>query len=291
MKHKAGFVNIIGNPNVGKSTLMNLLVGEPMAIATAKAQTTRHRLLGMVNDEKYQIVFSDTPGILDPSYKLHENMMKYVFDSLKDADVLLFMTEAKEQLPRNQEIWDKIQKVEVPMLVLINKIDLSDQSKLEKLVEFWHEKLPKAEIIPISALHGFNTDFILPKIVEYLPESPPYYDKEDLTDRPLRFFITELIREQILLNYDKEIPYSVEVEILGYKENEDHDDIQVVINVERNTQKGIIIGHQGQALKRVIRGAQKNMEKFLHKKVKLDVNVKVDNNWRNKETKLKRYGY
>ncbi len=289
--HKAGFVNIVGNPNVGKSTLMNLLVGENLSITTYKAQTTRHRIMGIVNTEESQIVFSDTPGVLKPNYKLQESMLAFSESALVDADVLLYMTDVVEKPDKNSDFLDKVAKMEVPVLVLINKIDLTDQENLEKLVEIWHEKLPKAEIIPISAKNKFGVEMILKRVNELIPESPPYFDKDQLTDKPARFFVAETIREKILLHYDKEIPYSVEVVVEQFKENRKRILINTVIYVERESQKGILIGRQGQALKRVAIEARKDLEKFFGKKIFMEIFVKVDKDWRSSDLKLKNFGY
>jgi GTP-binding protein Era len=289
--HKAGFVNIVGNPNVGKSTLMNLLVGENLSITTYKAQTTRHRIMGIVNTEESQIVFSDTPGVLKPNYKLQESMLAFSESALVDADVLLYMTDVVEKPDKNSDFLDKVAKMEVPVLVLINKIDLTDQENLEKLVEIWHEKLPKAEIIPISAKNKFGVEMILKRVNELIPESPPYFDKDQLTDKPARFFVAETIREKILLHYDKEIPYSVEVVVEQFKENRKRILINTVIYVERESQKGILIGRQGQALKRVAIEARKDLEKFFGKKIFMEIFVKVDKDWRSSDFKLKNFGY
>jgi len=289
--HKAGFVNIVGNPNVGKSTLMNLLVGDNLSITTYKAQTTRHRIMGIVNTEESQIVFSDTPGVLKPNYKLQESMLAFSESALVDADVLLYMTDVVEKPDKNSDFLDKVAKMEVPVLVLINKIDLTDQESLEKLVEIWHEKLPKAEIIPISAKNKFGVEMILKRVNELIPESPPYFDKDQLTDKPARFFVAETIREKILLHYDKEIPYSVEVVVEQFKENRKRILINTVIYVERESQKGILIGHQGQALKRVAIEARKDLEKFFGKKIFMEIFVKVDKDWRSSDFKLKNFGY
>lgn len=291
MQHKSGFVNIIGSPNVGKSTLMNQLVGERLSIITSKAQTTRHRILGIVNDENYQIVFSDTPGVLDPHYKLHENMMNFVNSALKDADVILFMTDIFESDMNHAETLKRIQKTSIPVLVLLNKIDLGTPEILEEKVNLWAEKLPAAEILPISALENFNVSLIWDKILEYLPENPPYYNKEELTDRPMRFFISEMIREKIFLNYKKEIPYSTQVEVEEFKENEKYIHIRAIIYVERKTQKGIIIGHQGSKIKQVGIEARQDIEQFVGKHVHLELHVKVDKDWRQSENKLEKYGY
>lgn len=289
--HKAGFVNIVGNPNVGKSTLMNLLVGENLSITTYKAQTTRHRIMGIVNTEESQIVFSDTPGVLKPNYKLQESMLAFSESALVDADVLLYMTDVVEKPDKNSDFLDKVAKMEVPVLVLINKIDLTDQENLEKLVEIWHEKLPKAEIIPISAKNKFGVEMILKRVNELIPESPPYFDKDQLTDKPARFFVAETIREKILLHYDKEIPYSVEVVVEQFNENRKRILINTVIYVERESQKGILIGRQGQALKRVAIEARKDLEKFFGKKIFMEIFVKVDKDWRSSDFKLKNFGY
>lgn len=291
MSHKSGFVNIIGSPNVGKSTLMNRLVGEKLSIITSKAQTTRHRILGIVNEEDYQIVFSDTPGVLDAHYKLHENMMKFVNSALKDADVLLVMTDIFEETMNHKETLERIQKTSIPVIVLINKIDLGDQSKLESKVAQWAAILPNAQILPISALENFNVDLIWEKIIALIPENPPYYDKDQLTDKPLRFFLSEIIREKIFEQYKKEIPYSTQVEIEEYKEELKIVRIRAIIYVERKTQKGIIIGHQGQKLKYVGIDARKDIEQFIGKQVFLEMFVKVDENWRGNDNKLEKHGY
>lgn len=289
--HKAGFVNIVGNPNVGKSTLMNLLVGERISIATFKAQTTRHRIMGILNTPEMQIVFSDTPGVLKPNYKLQESMLQFSESALTDADVLLYVTDMVETPDKNQEFLSKVQRMKVPVLVLINKIDLSNQKALEEKVAIWHEALPQAEIYPISALHRFNVDNVLSRIKDLLPESPAYFDKDQWTDKPARFFVTEILREKILLYYDKEIPYSVEAVVEQFKETEKNIHINAVIYVERESQKGIIIGHQGVALKRVSTEARKSLEKFFGKSIYLEVFVKVDKDWRNSDRALKAYGY
>ncbi|MBR3453741.1 MAG: GTPase Era [Bacteroidaceae bacterium] len=290
-KFKSGFVNIVGNPNVGKSTLMNLLVGERISIATFKAQTTRHRIMGIINDEDSQIVFSDTPGVLKPNYKLQKSMLNFSESALADADVLLYVTDPVEKNDKNNDFLEKVNKMEVPVLVLINKIDLTDQDKLTELVEQWHTMLPKAEIIPISALHKFNVDAVLKRIKELLPESPPYFDQDQLTDKPARFFVSEIMREKILLYYDKEIPYSVEVAVESFKEDEHHIHINAVIYVERDSQKGIIIGKKGYALKKVATEARKSLEKFFGKPVFLETFVKVDPDWRNSDRELTNFGY
>ena len=289
--HKSGFVNIVGNPNVGKSTLMNLLVGERISIATFKAQTTRHRIMGIINDEDAQIVFSDTPGVLKPNYKLQESMLAFSESALVDADVLLYVTDPMETVDKNADFLSKVAQLDVPVLVLINKIDLTDEKSLVTLVEQWHELLPKAEILPISALHRFNVQPVLARIKELLPECPPYFDKDQLTDKPAKFFVTEIIREKILLYYDKEIPYSVEVGVESFKEDKTHIHINAVIYVERDSQKGIIIGHQGKALKKVATEARKSLEKFFGKSIYLETFVKVDKDWRNSTKELNLFGY
>jgi len=289
--HKAGFVNIVGNPNVGKSTLMNLLVGERISIATFKAQTTRHRIMGILNTPEMQIVFSDTPGVLKPNYKLQESMLQFSESALQDADVLLYVSDMVETPDKNQEFLTKVQKMKCPILVLLNKIDLSDQKSLEQKVAEWHEVLPTAEIFPISALHRFNVDNVLNRIKELLPDSPAYFDKDQWTDKPARFFVTEILREKILLYYDKEIPYSCEAVVESFKETEKNIHINAVIYVERDSQKGIIIGHKGVALKRVSSEARKSLEKFFGKSIYLEVFVKVDKDWRNSDRALKAYGY
>ena len=291
MSHKAGFVNIIGSPNVGKSTLMNKLVGEKLSIITSKMQTTRHRILGIVNDDNYQIVFSDTPGIIDPGYKLHENMMKFVSEAIKDADILIVMTDIYESTEKLKDRIEKLAHLEIPVLVLINKIDQSDAEKLVEQVEAWKVLLPKAEILPISALHNLGADFILPRIVELLPESPAYYGKDELTNRNTRFFISEIIREKILLQFKKEIPYSCEVVVEEYKEEEKIVKIRANIMVSRDSQKGILIGHKGEKIKQLGIASRLDIEKFVDNKVHLELFIKVDKDWRNKEDKLKKYGY
>ncbi|MBQ3908218.1 MAG: GTPase Era [Bacteroidaceae bacterium] len=289
--HKAGFVNIVGNPNVGKSTLMNLLVGERISIATFKAQTTRHRIMGILNTPEMQICFSDTPGVLKPNYKLQEQMLQFSESALQDADVLLYVTDMVEKADKNTDFLEKVERLKVPVLVLINKIDLSNQVELTKKVEEWHAVLPQAEIIPISALHRFNVDVVLRRIEALLPESPAYFDKDQWTDKPARFFVTEIIREKILLYYDKEIPYSVEVVVEQFKETDKNIHINAVIYVERESQKGIIIGHQGVALKKVSTEARKSLEHFFGKSIYLETFVKVDKNWRSSEAAMKAYGY
>lgn len=289
--HKAGFVNIVGNPNVGKSTLMNLLMGERISIATFKAQTTRHRIMGIINSDDAQIVFSDTPGVLKPNYKLQEEMLAFSVSALQDADVLLYVTDVVETPDKNSDFLEKVKKMDVPVLVLINKIDISNQKDLDKLVQLWHESLPKAEIFPISAKVKFNVDNVLSRIKELLPDSPPYFDKDQWTDKPARFFVTEIIREKILLYYDKEIPYAVEVVVEQFKEDDKHIHINAVIYVERDSQKGIIIGHRGIALKKVSSEARKTLEKFFGKSIYLEIFVKVDKDWRSNTKRLEAYGY
>ena len=289
--HKAGFVNIVGNPNVGKSTLMNLLVGERISIATFKAQTTRHRIMGILNTEDMQIVFSDTPGVLKPNYKLQESMLNFSESALVDADVLLYVTDTVEKPEKNADFIQKVRNLDVPVLLLINKIDLSNQEDLTKMVEEWHEMLPKAEIIPISAKARFNADVVMKRIKELLPESQPYFGKDQWTDKPARFFVTEIIREKILLYYDKEIPYSVEVVVEQFKEDNKSIHINAVIYVERDSQKGIIIGHQGKALKKVASEARKTLEHFFQKSIFLETFVKVDKDWRSNDKELKNFGY
>lgn len=294
--HKAGFVNIVGNPNVGKSTLSNLLVGERLSIITSKAQTTRHRIFGIVNGtdsrgDEYQMVFSDTPGVLNPNYRLQDAMLNYSLEALQDADVLLYVTDTVETPDKHSDFLQKVEKVKCPIIVLINKIDLIDQTQLEEKVAYWHSQIPAAEIVPVSALHGFNTHGIIDHIADLLPEADPFYDKEQLTDKPTRFFITEIIREKILLYYKKEIPYSVEVEIEEFIEQEDHVDIRAVIHVTRDSQKGIIIGHQGVAIKKLGTLARRDIERFLDRKVFLSLYVKVTKDWRDKDFALKQFGY
>ena len=291
MAHKAGFVNIVGNPNVGKSTLMNLLVGERISIATFKAQTTRHRIMLILNTEDMQIFFSDTPVVLKPNYKLQESMLNFSESALQDADVLLYVTDMVETPDKNGDFLEKVSKMDVPVLVLINKIDVSNQQELTSKVEAWHAVLPKAEIIPISALCKFNIDTVLNRIKDLLPDSPPYFGKDQWTDKPARFFVTEIIREKILLYYDKEIPYSVEVVVERFKEAAKSIHINAVIYVERESQKGIIIGHRGVALKKVSTEARKSLEKFFGKSIYLETFVKVDKDWRSSERALKSFGY
>lgn len=289
--HKAGFVNIVGNPNVGKSTLMNQLVGERISIATFKAQTTRHRIMGIVNTDDMQIVFSDTPGVLKPNYKMQEMMLAFSESALADADVLLYVTDVIENPEKNMEFLEKVKKMQIPVLLLINKIDQSDPKKLGDIVEKWHSLLPNAEILPISAKNKFGTDMLFKRIKELLPESPAFFDKDQLTDKPARFFVSEIIREKILLYYDKEIPYSVEVRVERFKEDEKRIHINAVIYVERDSQKGIIIGHQGIALKKVNTESRKALEKFFDKKIFLETFVKVDKDWRSSQRELDAFGY
>ena len=305
--HKAGFVNIVGNPNVGKSTLMNQLVGERISIATFKAQTTRHRIMGIVNTPEMQIVFSDTPGVLKPNYKLQESMLAFSESALQDADVLLYVTDVVENPEKNMDFLEKVQKLDLPVILLINKIDElaaqpsptsqassaspTSQARLTTIVERWHALLPKAEILPISAKNKFGVDSLLKRIQELLPESPAYFDKDQLTDKPARFFVSEIIREKILLYYDKEIPYSVEVAVERFKEDDKHIHINAIIYVERDSQKGIIIGHQGVALKKVSTEARKSLEKFFAKPIFLEIFVKVDKDWRSSDRELEHFGY
>lgn len=289
--HKSGFVNIIGNPNVGKSTLMNNLVGERISIITSKSQTTRHRIKGIVNGDDFQIVYSDTPGVLKPNYKLQESMMKYSTSALVDADIILYVTDVVETIDKNEEFLKKVQNATVPVLLILNKIDLTDQTKLLKIFDRWKEKLPQAEIFPMSAKENFNVDNLFKRILELLPEGPAYFPKDEVTDLPARFFVTEIIREKILVNYDKEVPYSVEVEVEEYKDEPKIIRIMAVINVERTSQKGIIIGHKGAALKKVGTDARKDIEAFFGKKVFLQLYVKVAKDWRSKDSQLKNFGY
>lgn len=299
--HKAGFVNIVGNPNVGKSTLMNQLVGERISIATFKAQTTRHRIMGIVNTDDAQIVFSDTPGVLKPNYKLQESMLAFSESALADADVLLYVTDVVENPEKNLDFLEKVQKMTVPVLLLINKIDslgsdssqskVEVQKKLDEIVEKWHSLLPRAEILPISALNKFGTDILLKRIKELLPDSPPYFEKDQWTDKPARFFVSEIIREKILLYYDKEIPYAVEVRVESFKETDKNIHIRAIIYVERESQKGIIIGHQGVALKKVSTEARKSLERFFGKSIYLETFVKVDKDWRSSQRELNAFGY
>ena len=289
--HKSGFVNIIGNPNVGKSTLMNQLVGEKLSIITSKAQTTRHRIMGIVSGEDFQIVYSDTPGILKPSYKLQESMMKFVTGALTDADVILFVTDTVEESDRAAEILDRLKQTSIPVIVVINKVDLSNPEALEALVEKWHSELPEARIVPVSAKEQFNIESLFQTILSLLPEGPAYYPKDTLTDKTLRFFASEIIREKILKMYDKEIPYSCEIAIDSYKEEPTIDRISATIYVARDSQKGIVIGHKGERLKRVGQAAREDMEAFLDKKVFLQLYVKVNDDWRNNDRELRRFGY
>lgn len=289
--HKAGFVNIVGNPNVGKSTLMNALVGEKLSIITSKAQTTRHRILGIVNGNDFQIVYSDTPGVLKPNYRLQESMLKFSRSALADADVILYVTDVTDDYERNIDFVDKVKENSAKTLLIINKIDLIDQNRLDEMVEKWKTVLPNAEIFPISATQRFNIDLLFQRIKVLLPESPPFFDKDQLTDKPARFFVTEIIREKILLNYEKEIPYSVEVEVTAFKEEEKMIRINAIIFVERDSQKGIVIGKGGKALKKVGSDARKDIEAFFEKQVYLELFVKVEKDWRNKDLKLKSFGY
>lgn len=291
MKHQAGFVNIIGKPNVGKSTLMNAMIGENLSIITSKAQTTRHRILGIVNGDNFQIVYSDTPGLLKPGYKLQEYMLKFARKAISDADIVLFVTDPKEDKEGAGETLEHLQKLKVPLLVLINKIDLSNEKQVKDLMKEWQEALPKARVIPISALEKFNLEKVFALILENLPESPPYYPKDELTDKSERFFVSEIIREKILLNYQQEIPYSVEVEVDSFKETEKIINISCFIYVERDSQKGILIGHHGKGLKKVGSQARADIENFLGKKVFLETRVKVKKDWRNDGRFLKQSGY
>jgi GTP-binding protein Era len=289
--HKSGFVNIVGNPNVGKSTLMNALVGERISIITSKAQTTRHRILGIVNGDDFQIVYSDTPGVLKPNYRLQESMLNFSRSALSDADVLLYVTDVFDSYEKNEDFVEKVNLNPAPLILIINKIDLIDQARLEELVEKWKTLVPRAEIYPVSALEKFNVDALFNRIKDLLPESPPFFEKDQLTDKSERFFVTEIIREKILLNYDKEIPYSVEVVVEQFKEEGNLIRINAVIYVERDSQKGIIIGHGGKSLKKVGTEARKDMEVFFEKKIFLELYVKVEKDWRNKDTKLRGFGY
>lgn len=290
-KHRSGFVNIVGNPNVGKSTLMNRLVGERISIITAKAQTTRHRIIGIVNTPEYQVVYSDTPGVLRPNYKLQESMLSFSLSALGDADVLLYVTDVIEKIDKNDEFLYKVQQLELPVLLLINKIDQTDQERLEEMVVRWRELLPRAEIYPVSALNNFNVDRVQQRVLELLPESPPYFEKDALTDKPVRFFVTEIIREKALLIYQKEVPYSIEVVVEEYKEEPDIIRIRATILVERDSQKGIVIGHKGSSLKRLGTMARKDIERFLEKKVFLQLHVKVEKEWRDRDNMLRTFGY
>ncbi len=291
MAHKSGFVNIIGSPNVGKSTLMNVLVGERLSIITSKAQTTRHRIMGIVNGEDFQIVYSDTPGVLKPNYKLQESMMEFVNTALQDADIILFVTDIYEDIKIEEKVLEKIKNTSAHVLLLVNKIDLSTQDKLEEKVQYWKNEVPKAEVIPVSALEKFNVTYVFDRILALLPESPGFYDKDQLTDKPERFFVSEIIREKILTNYKKEIPYSVEVVVEAFKDEGKIIKIRAEIMVVRDSQKGIIIGHQGKALKKVGTEARKDMEEFFQKQVFLELFVKVNKDWRDSDTQLKRFGY
>jgi len=290
-KHKAGFVNIIGNPNVGKSTLMNALVGEKLSIITSKAQTTRHRILGIVNGKDFQVILSDTPGIIKPAYELQESMMGFVKSAFEDADVLIYMVEIGEKELKDEAFFNKIKTSKIPILLLLNKIDRSDQEELEEQVQLWSEKVPNAEIFPVSALEGFNVKEVFSRIIELLPASPAFYPKDQLTDKPERFFVNETIREKILMHYKKEIPYAVEIDTEEFFEEENIIRMRSVIMVERDSQKGILIGHKGSALKRVGVEARKDLEKFFGKQVHLELYVKVNKNWRSDERQLKRFGY
>jgi GTPase len=291
MEHKSGFVNIIGNPNVGKSTLMNAMVGERLSIITPKAQTTRHRIFGILNEPEYQIVFSDTPGVIQPAYKMQEHMMKFVSDAFEDADVFLYLVEPGDRALKDEGFFQKLATTAVPVLLIVNKIDTTTQEALEEELGYWQTSLPNAEIIPISALEGANTDYLLSRLKELVPVSPPYFDKDALTDKTERFFVSEIIREQILLNYKKEIPYSVEVDVEEFKEEEDIIRMRCIIYVARDSQKGIIIGHKGSRLKAVGIGARKQLEAFFAKKVHVETFVKVKKNWRDNDLQLKRFGY
>jgi GTP-binding protein Era len=289
--HRSGFVNIVGNPNVGKSTLMNRLVGEKISIITAKSQTTRHRIMGIVNTPEYQIVYSDTPGVLQPNYKLQEQMLGFSLSALQDADVLLYVTDVVEKIDKNDKFLSKVQQLDLPVLLLINKIDQTNQGDLEKFVDIWKQMLPNSEIYPISALNDFGVEMIQKRILELLPESPPYFEKDALTDKPARFFVTEIIREKALLIFQKEIPYSIEVVVEEFKEESDIIRIRAIILVERDTQKGIVIGHKGESLKKLGTMARKDIELFFEKKVFLQLYVKVEKDWRDRDNILKRFGY
>jgi len=291
MEHKAGFVNIIGNPNVGKSTLMNVLIGEKLSIITHKAQTTRHRILGILNKDDYQIVFSDTPGIIKPTYKLQESMMNFVQSAFQDADVLIYMVEMGEKQLKDKALFEKIRNTKIPLLLLLNKIDLSEQKEVEKQIKLWKERVPNAEILPISALNKFNMDKILERIIELLPVSPPYYDKDAITDKSERFFVSENIREKILKYYKKEVPYSVQVEVEEFEDEDDIIRIRAIIYVLRESQRGIIIGHKGVGIKRIGTEARRELERFFDKKIFLETVVKVKKNWRDDDRQLKSFGY
>lgn len=289
--HRSGFVNIVGNPNVGKSTLMNRLVGEKISIITSKSQTTRHRIIGIVNKPAYQIVYSDTPGVLQPNYKLQEQMLNFSLSALQDADVLLYVTDVVETIDKNDDFLTKVQQLELPVLLLINKIDQTNQASLEMLVVQWQTLLPKAEIYPISALNNFGIQLVQKRILELLPESPPYFEKDALTDKPARFFVAEIIREKALLYYQKEIPYAIEVGVEEFIEEQDIIKIRAIILVERDTQKGIVIGHKGEALKKLGTMARRDIERFFEKKIFLQLYVKVEKDWRNRDNMLKTFGY
>ncbi len=289
--HRSGFVNIIGSPNVGKSTLMNALVGERLSIVSRKAQTTRHRIMGIVNGDDYQIVYSDTPGVLKPAYKLQAAMMRFVDSALEDADIILYITDTVEPPCKHTNLLEKLRSLTIPIVLLINKIDLAEQNQVNALMTQWQQALPQAQIIPVSALHGFNTDTVMERVKTLLPPSPPYFGKDELTDRSMRFIASEVIREQMLTAYDKEIPYSVEVSVEEYRETPTLDRIRAIIYVERDSQRAIVIGHKGQKLKKVGMAARQELEQFLQKKVFLELHVKVDANWRNDDNKLRRYGY
>ena len=289
--HKAGYINIIGNPNVGKSTLMNALVGERLSIITSKAQTTRHRILGIVNEEDYQLIFSDTPGIIQPAYKLQENMMDFVHSAFQDADVLLYMVEIGEKRLKDEKLFERLQKTKIPLLLILNKIDTANQDFVLEKITYWQEQLPNAAIFPLSALNKFNVDAVMNRIKELMPECPPYFEKDVLTDKSERFFVCETIREKILKYYKKEIPYSVEVEVEEFKEEEEIIRIRSTIHVIRNSQKGIIIGHKGSSLKKIGSLARRDLEQFFQKKIYLELYVKVNKDWRNDNNQLKRFGY
>ena len=291
MEHKAGFVNIIGNPNVGKSTLMNVLIGEKLSIITHKAQTTRHRILGILNEEDYQIVFSDTPGIIKPAYKLQESMMNFVQSAFQDADVLIYMVEIGEKQLKDERLFEKIKNTEIPLLLLLNKIDLAEQEEVVEQINFWKERVPNAEILPISAINKFNMDKILERIRELLPVAPPYYEKDAITDKSERFFVSENIREKILKHYKKEVPYSVQVEVEEFEDEEDIIRIRAIIYVLRESQRGIIIGHKGAGIKRIGTEARRELERFFDKKIFLETVVKVKKNWRDDDRQLKSFGY
>lgn len=291
MKHKSGFVNIVGSPNVGKSTLMNKLLGEKLSIVTSKAQTTRQRIHGILNEEDYQIVFSDTPGVVKPAYQLHENMMNYVSEALKDADVLLFITDVFEKKVNHEATLEQIKKLNIPVICLVNKIDLKSQDEVADVLKYWQEQLPNANVIPMAALHNFNTTALIDEILSLLPEAPPYFGKDAISDRPTRFFVAEIIREKIFLNLKKEVPYACQVEITDFKKEEYIYHIRAVIIVERDSQKGIVIGAGGRTLRNIGRDARIDIQKFLEKKVFLETFVKVDKDWRKSDTKLKKYGY